>query len=133
MALEQPAAVIGDKDIRPGYNETGVEIASRRFVKSVAGSAPDSVELCGDGERAMGVSMQSIEDEERGNVQTSGKAIVVAAVAIAAAVDVASDATGKAVVATTGEVVMGRTVTASTGADEEVEIELNPQGGNLVA
>lgn len=132
MALEQPSAVVAPEDIRPGLNETGSEIPTRRFVKREAGGTVDSVVLCGAGERALGVTMQSIVNGDRGNVQIGNMAIVTAAAAIGTGALVASDATGKAVAAANPNIAMGITRSAALNADEAIEVELFQLGGNVV-
>lgn len=129
--MAEPTAIVPDKGIRPGFNESGTELAKRIFVAAAAGSAPDSVALPGAGAACKGVTMEAIPDVNRGDVQVEGMAIVTAAAAITRSAQVACDAAGLAVVAGTGDVVLGIARSASGGAAEDIEVELTGPARNL--
>lgn len=122
--MAEPTAIVPDKGIRPGFNETGSQLAKRIFVAAAAGSAPDSVALPGAGAACKGVTMEVIPDVNRGDVQVEGIAIVTAAEAITRSAQVACDAAGLAVVAATGDIIVGIARSASGGAAEDIEVEL---------
>ena len=128
--MTEPTAIVPDKGIRAAL-ASGADIATRLFVKAVAGSK-DEMELAGDGERVHGVTMETIPDGSRGDVQTEGRAIVLSGAAVAQGANVASDAAGKAVLAASGEIVAGVAMTAAAGADEPIEVELAGVGGGHV-
>lgn len=134
--MAQATAIVEDKGIRPGYNETGTTIAARIIVKKVAGSVgdPNSVAVAGDGDSHMGVTMQQIKNLERGDVQTSGQALVTSGAAVAAGVEFTADAAGKAITAVSGDYIGGITVSAAGAADEVISVELaGPSSGRIKA
>lgn len=84
--------------------------------------------LCGDGARADGVLYSAPGSGEAGEVQLLGGILrVECGGTIAAGANVASNATGEAVVATTGEVILGRALEA--GADGRIISVLTYSGG----
>lgn len=129
--MAEPTSIVPDKGIRPGYNETGVTIAKNLFVVETAGSAPDSIALGAAGARTKGVTMEEILDEERGDVQTEGQAIVTAGAAITRGAEVATLATGKARVAITGDIVAGVARSAAAADGDLFEVELK-DGSHVV-
>lgn len=134
--MAQATAIVEDKGIRPGYNETGTTIAAQIIVKKVAGSVgdPNSVAVAGDGDSHFGVTMQEIKNLERGDVQTTGQALVKSGAVVAAGVEFTADGSGKAIAAVSGDYIGGVTVTAAGGADEEIAVELaGPSSGRIKA
>lgn len=128
--MAEPTAIVPDKGIRPGLNETGSAIGKELFVKTVAGSNPDSVEVAGAGEQVKGVSVEQIEaNGDRGDVQVEGMARVTSGAAVARGANVAADAAGKAVTAGTGDIVAGVARSAAAGADEIISIEMTAPAG----
>jgi len=91
-----------------------------------------TVVVAGDGEEAVGVLWNNPADTRAASVVRGGDPTVYAGAAIAAGIDVASDAAGKAVEAATGDFVLGKTRAAVASADDLVQIEFY-RGGNLVA
>jgi hypothetical protein len=89
------------------------------------------VQVCGDGEAAVGVLWNSPADTRAASVVRGGDPQVYAGTALAAGIDIASDAAGKAVVAATGDVVLGRTRAAAAAGDDLVMIHFF-SGGNVV-
>jgi hypothetical protein len=129
--MTEPTAIVPEKGIRPGFNDTGVTIATRLFVASVAGD-PNEVALPGAGARAHGVTMEAIKDQERGDVQIEGRAIVTASAAITKGANVASIATGRARLAVSNDVVAG-VAQSDAGADGDfLEVELAGVGGGHI-
>jgi hypothetical protein len=122
--MAEPTAIVADKGIRPGLNETGTTIARRLFVKRVAGSAVDSVALAVDGDSVLGVTMAAIADDDRGDVQTSEMAIVTSGAAIPRGSEVTADGSGKAIVCVNGDYVAGVSRSEASGANEDIEIDL---------
>ncbi len=135
--MTEPTAIVPDKGIRPGLNETAATIPARRLVVKVAGTlGPDGIALpAADTDPTMGVTMAAILDDERGDVQTEGMAIVEASVAIAEGEEVAPDAaTGKAKVAAAADYVSGVARSASAADTDLIEVELNgPHAGRIKA
>lgn len=101
-------------------------VAAYTFVKD--GTGGRQVVTCGDGEKPTGVALHQADAGEVVSVQplTPGTIVpVICGAAIAAVKDnLASDAAGKAVAATTGENIAGTSRTTTAGADEMVSIRL---------
>jgi len=76
------------------------------------------------GDAAIGVSHYDAADGEEVAVITSGISVITAGGVVAIGDNVASDAVGKAVVATTGNSINGTAMTASAEADDEITIIL---------
>lgn len=134
--MAQATAIVEDKGIRPGFNETGSTIATQIIVKKVAGSVgdPNSVAVAGDGDSHFGITMQAIKANERGDVQTKGQALVKSGAAVAAGVEFTADAAGKCIAAVSGDYIGGVTVSAAGAADEEISVELaGPNSGRIKA
>ena len=84
--------------------------------------------ICGAGAKALGVSLFNTDTGNEISVVTLGTAIVIASDAISADADVTSDAAGKAITATTGDIVLGRALEAAAATDDEIEVLLTPSG-----
>jgi len=95
------------------------DLPAFRFV-SVSGG------LCGDAERALGVTETDWINGEYAAVVTLGNISVEASGAIPAGSDVTSDTDGKAKLATTGNPVNGRAIEGCSSAGEFVKIKLVP-------
>lgn len=133
MAVGEPTAIVPDKGIRAGHNDTGTDIGARLLVVNDNGG-PNSVVLSGAGAACTGVTMAIIIDTERGNVQVEGVGICTAGAAIALGAEVMATATGKVITATTGNITVGRATVRAAAADADlIEIELYPNGGVVVA
>lgn len=91
-----------------------------------------TVVVAGAGEEAVGVLWNDPTSGKAASVVRGGDPNVYAGAAIAAGVDVASDAAGKAVAATTGDVILGKTRKAAEAANDLVQIEFY-RGGNVSA
>jgi predicted RecA/RadA family phage recombinase len=128
--MPEPRATLNDKDVRGPANATGLSIARRLFVALDPASTaqPPSVKLPSDGGDAYGVTMDAIPDGSRGNVQRDGAAVVTSAAAVAIGDRVSASAAGKAQTAAAGHVVHGHAVTAASGADQDIEVELSLNG-----
>lgn len=86
------------------------------------------VNLCGDGEAAIGVLQNKPASGVVAEVETLGTTMCVAGDAITQGANVASDTNGKAVTAASGDFIVGTALTAA-GADlEEFTLLLRPQG-----
>lgn len=125
---------------KPGQNVPGfaaTAVIAGRFVKISGNKTAQgdySIAPCGAGQQAFGVAeadsaattQPSSSVERRVNVVRPGAiARVLAGADLAAGVAVASDATGKAVAATTGDRVLGYTCTAAdVDANEYAEVDL---------
>mgnify|MGYP000034408268 CR=1 FL=1 len=90
------------------------------------------VVVCGAGETAVGVLFNNPAITQAGSVVRGGDPQVYAGTALAAGINIASDANGKAVVADTGDVILGTTRLAAAAGGDLVMINFF-QGGNVVA
>jgi len=132
--MAQPTAIVPDKGIRPGYNETGTIIAKSILVKKVAGTDDDSVAVAGDGENVFGATMQAIGLLARGDVQVDGQAIVTAGAAVAAGAEVTANSAGRAITAVSGDYICGLASTAAAADGDAIEVELvGPASGRIKA
>jgi CubicO group peptidase (beta-lactamase class C family) len=131
--MAQPTAIVPDHGIRPGLNETGTTIAKALVVKRVAGTQADSVALPDAGGPALGVTMQAVLDDERGDVQVEGMGIVTSGAAFARGVELTPTATGKLIAAVVNDYVFAISRSEALGADQEVEAELvGPNSGRVI-
>jgi len=126
--MAEPTSIVPDKGIRPGLNETGVTIGKSLMVNRVAGNAPDSVALAGAGGAALGLTMEAILDDERGDVQIEGQGIGTAGAAVARGALVMATATGKLITATATNISLGRARSAAAADGDLFEVELYPVG-----
>ncbi len=141
----EPTAIVPDKGIRGCLNIGTADIPKGTFVVLTTGATdePFSIAISGDGAQVLGVAMEDILGTtaaavlgfgaQRGNIQVSGKALVLAGAAVARGAAVGSNASGSAIVAATGDIVAGAggTVGVST---ELMEVELaGPGGGHIAA
>lgn len=110
-----------EKKLQLGSLVAGADLSSSQHYL-VKVSAANTVALAGAGELCIGVV---------DNKPTSGQAVeilcgvvvpVVTGAAVAAGAEVASDASGKAVTATTGDRVFGVALTASAADGEEIRV-----------
>ena len=98
-----------------------------KFVKS---STPGVV-LAGNGEQALGILQNDPNDTEGATVTALGTSKVKSGAAYAIDTELASDAAGLAVAATTGERVLAYALEASGGANEIHEVLVTCPGGQL--
>lgn len=137
----ETTAIVPDKGIRPGLNIGAADIPEGTFVVLTAGAgdAPYSIAVSGDGAGVLGVTTELIVGTtnapngtpRRGNVQVVGKARVIAAGATVRGGPIASDASGQAINAATGDITAGLGVTVGV-ATEFMEVELAGPGGGHV-
>ncbi len=123
MAFEAPLFHV------PGLEASGDLSADQfKFVKQSA----TGVELTGAGEQAAGV-LQNDPDElgAAATVMSQGVSKVESGAAYAIDIDLASDGTGRAVAASSGNRVLGYSLVASGGAGEVHEVLINTPGGQL--
>lgn len=99
-----------------------------KFVKESGAT----VVLAGNGDEATGVLWNDPASGRAATVVRGGDPHVYAGAAIAAGVNVGVDATGRAVLAATGDVIVGKTRAAAAAAGDLVQIEFF-RGGNAVA
>lgn len=115
-------------EVAKGYDVSGA-ITKMRFVKEIAGS-PQTVAQCDTlGERAVGVSMFSVSDAEilRGkgaSVILDGIAILESNGAVPEFSLVTTDAVGRAIVAVSGNWILGVCREASSGTGNQCSIIL---------
>jgi len=103
------------------------DLSASQYLFVKMGTNADEVILCGDGEDAVGVLCEPANDTEAACVAVGGQSKVVAGAAVTVGAKLACDAAGKAVVATTGDVVMG-TALAAGALDEVITIQLDKEG-----
>ena len=140
----EPTAIIPDKGQRGCLNTEAADMPKGTFVVLTTGAsdAPFSIATSGDGARVFGVTAeiilgsdsvttQGLTGPQRGNVQIVGKAIVLAGAAVARGSAIASDASGNAIVAATGDIVAGQGVTVGVST-EGMEVELAGPGGGAI-
>lgn len=124
--MPEPRRIVPDGGVRPGLNLSGSSIAQHRIV--VMGAAVDQVAQSAAATAPYyGVTMEAIANNVTGDVQVKGKATIEAGAAVAKNVNVMSDAVGRAILATSTNNVIGRTVVASTALGQILEVELCDQ------
>lgn len=116
MALEQ------NLDARTYESDADLSSSQFRFVKL---TATGTVEACSvAGEQAVGVLQNDPEANRAANVAVGGRSKVEAGAAVSIDDDVATDASGKAVTATTSDVILGKARSAAGADGEIVSVEL---------
>lgn len=105
----------------------GADLSAKLYYLAKVDTDEDIV-LCGDGELALGVIREAAVADKPVTVQVAGFAKVIAGAAFNAGVKVASDANGKAVLATTGEFAVGMAMQAAGAANEIVTILIMQPG-----
>ena len=124
--MPEPRRIVPDGGVRPGLNLSGSTIAANRIV--VQGAATDQIAQAAAATAPYyGVTMNAIVNGITGDVQVKGKATIEAGAAVAKNVNVMSDASGRAILATSTNNVIGRTVVASTALGQILEVELASQ------
>ena len=125
--MPEPRRIVPESGVRPGLNSSGSTIAKHRIV--VQGAAVDQIAQAAAATAPYyGVTMEAIANGVTGDVQVAGKATVEAGAALAKNVNVMSDASGRAILATATNNVLGRTVAnAATAAGQIIEVELCDQ------
>ena len=108
----------------------GADLTGSQYLFVKADGA--GVQVCGNGEAAIGVLWNDPADTRAASVVRGGDPVVYAGTALAAGIDIASDAAGKAVVAASGDIILGTTRAAAAAGDDLVQINFF-QGGNAVA
>jgi hypothetical protein len=129
----QPGRQVDPNDIRAGFNVTGASlpIGSIVLVKTSPAIA-NEVTLCtSDTAAYYGVAMHEIADDEWGDIQIRGLALVRGGAAVAIGDRVMSDGTGEGITATSGKNTLG--IAMQVGADNTLfEVELSGPGGASV-
>jgi hypothetical protein len=124
--MPEPRRIVPDGGVRPGLNLSGSTIAANRIV--VQAAATDQIAQAAAATAPYyGVTMNAIVNGITGDVQVKGKATIEAGAAVAKNVNVMSDAVGRAILATSTNNVIGRTVVASTALGQILEVELCDQ------
>lgn len=143
--MPEPRAIVSDKAVRPVQNNTGSELVTNSFVTiDPAGldDPPDAI-LPALGGKVYGVVITSkvrvdttpnpgIEDGEIGDVQVEDRVQVLSSAAIALDANIATTAAGLAVTAVATNLVVGKALTAATGASELIEVELTGAAQSFV-
>lgn len=124
--MPEPRRIVPDGAVRPGLNLSGSTIAANRIL--VQSTATDQIAQAAAATAPYyGVSLGTILNGITGDVQTKGKATIEAGAAVAKNVNVMSDAQGRAILATSTNNVIGRTVVAASAAGQILEVELCDQ------
>ena len=105
----------------------GEDLSAKQFY-FVKIDSNGAVALCGNGEAGMGVLENAPESGYAAEVLVNGIARVYAGAAVTKGYQVAADATGRAVRATTGEYILGTAIEAASDAGEMITILLEKQG-----
>ena len=108
----------------------GADLSSSQYLFVKVSGA--NVVVAGDGEAAVGILWNDPTSGKAASVVRGGDPHVYAGAAIAAGVDIASDAAGKAVAATTGDIILGTTRAAAAASGDLVQINFIT-GGNAAA
>lgn len=118
---------------RSGKNPSGTaNIVAKRLLKA-ATTAKDTVAVASaTTDIPAGVSTETIYGGASASYQVSGRAVVTSGAAVAIGDQITTDANAKAIPATQSpgatQRVWGRAVTSASGADEDIEIELQSVG-----
>ena len=108
----------------------GADLSSSQYLFVKVSGA--NVVVAGDGEAAVGILWNDPTSGKAASVVRGGDPHVYAGAAIAAGIDIASDAAGKAVAATTGDIILGTTRAAAAASGDLVQINFIT-GGNAAA
>lgn len=124
----QPRSITQPNYFRTGLSEEVADIAAGLIL--APGTAVDAVlKATGATDELLGVSVETMEPGVQRSYQVDGKVPVLSGAAVAAGALVTADATARAVTAsgsaTSTARILGRAVTASSGAGELIEVELS--------
>lgn len=124
--MPEPRRIVPDGGVRPGLNLSGSTIAANRIV--VQSTLVDQIAQAAAATAPYyGVTMNAIANGVTGDIQKAGKATIEAGAAVAKNVNVMSDAVGRAILATSTNNVIGRTVIAAAALGQVLEVELCDQ------
>lgn len=96
----------------------GADLSAKQFFFVKLGTTAKEVVVCGDGEEAAGVLLNSPASGEAATVAYAGRVMVEAGAAVTANGNVASDAAGNAVDAVTSDIILGKAM--EDGADGQI-------------
>lgn len=117
-------------EIRSAYNATGSTIVKGTIVKleTTTPTYPFQVEPAAAAtDKMVGVAMADIANLAWGDVQVAGTAVVLAGGTVGEGLNVTSDGAGAGVLASSGNAIIGRSLTAGVAA-AYFEVELTPGG-----
>lgn len=124
--MPEPRRIVPDGAFRPGLNLSGSTIPANRIVRD--STAVDQIVLANNATASFkGATQGAIPTGTAGDVQTAGKATVEAGAAVAKSVFVTSDSVGRAILAVTGDFILGKTAVAAAAAGQVLEVELVTQ------
>lgn len=143
--MPEARATVPEQGIEPGLNSSGSDLAKNVFVEQVqpGGDDPVEIDLPSAGGRAYGVVVNStvrvdvtpdvgIPDGQIGDIQVKGIAPVLAAVTLEPGDEIATDAAGNAVIAASGNRVLGKCRTNTASGDiAEITLAEFGVGGQL--
>lgn len=111
---------------QPSYHRTGVAAAdiAKNLILKYGTDAGEVAASAAVSDAFAGVTSEKMFSGKSQSYQSEGIAQVLSAGAISAHALVTSSASGKAAAAATGNLVLGRAMTAAGGADELIEVEL---------
>lgn len=111
---------------RNGRNPNATAVAVGRILQAT--STQDEVALSTAAtQRLVGVSVENMPQNITRSYQNGGRAKVLSGAAFAIGTPLTTDATGRAVTAVAGNQIIGIATEQATGADEMVELEIQPQ------
>ncbi len=125
MARQQPRSIDTGSPFRTGRNVGGTAIAERRILKYGAGEDEVALSTAAT-DKFAGVTVEEIDAGGHQSYQREGVAVVDSGGPVSIYGYVTADASGKAVAAATGNVILGIALDAATGADEPIRVELLP-------
>lgn len=106
----------------------GADLSAKQFYIVQPNSSGQAVLSAASDLTQIGVLQNKPASGYAGTVQVGGITKCIAGAAVAAGSRVTSDASGKAIVATTGKQVIGLAMTAAGAANEIFEVFLSPRG-----
>lgn len=114
---------MAQQEIRLGQFLAGSDLRTHanKFVVLTSGK----LAVCGAGAGMIGVLFNAPEQDQPGHVQNAGIAQIVAGAAVSAGALVQSDASGRAITATTGNFIGGRALESAAAAGEIIEVLLS--------
>jgi len=134
--MAEPTRIIGDKAQRSAFVPAGgTTIAAKRIVIR-SGSGVNQIAAASTAAQAYwGITTAALtvtaSQAAHGNVQIRDKGIVTSGAAIAIGDRLTSDASGKAIPAAAGNAFVGIAMTAATGVDLDVEVEIVTGGPEM--
>lgn len=117
---------VPDGAIEPGYNASVSDIAAKRIVKYDADNGEHGVALATAAtDKFRGITEETLVAGRLGNVQKAGMGILTSGGTVNIGDRITSDGSGKGIATTTEDnTVVGEARTATTGADQDFQIQI---------